>query len=331
MNRNIRVACLIASLLVAGSAHAEAPKVLASIAPVHSLVSMVMEGVGQPELLVPATASDHDFAMKPSDLRKIAAADLVVWIGESLEAYLAKPLETEGTADLELIDASGIDARPFAGMAGDGHAPADTGEHGREASADEADGAADGLAQAEAGEHGHEHSGLDPHVWLDPVRAQAITGAVAGKLAELDPENAARYRQNAAAAVAALAELDAEIVSRLAPVGGKPFITFHDGYSYFVQRYGLRQVGQLTVDPEQRAGAASVRALRDEVAAQGVTCAFVEPQFDAGVIETLAGETGMKIGVLDALGADLEPGSSLYSGLLRKNTKAFEACLAPVS
>ncbi|MDQ3559558.1 MAG: zinc ABC transporter substrate-binding protein [Pseudomonadota bacterium] len=331
MKNQFRGGCLIASILTSGYAHAETPKVLASIAPVHSLVSAVMAGVGQPELLVPATASDHDFALRPSDLRKIAGADLVIWIGESLESYLLKPIETERVADLQLIDAPGIDPQPFTSIEESVPEGAKPAEESHEMSGDAVQHAPEGNAHAEEGEHKHAHSGLDPHVWLDPIRAQAIVGAVAEKLAELDPENAARYQRNADDAVASLSALDAEIKGRLTALSAKPFITFHDGYSYFVKRYGLRQVGQLTVDPEQRAGAASVRALRDEVAAEGVTCAFAEPQFDAGVIETLAGETGMRIGVLDAIGADLQPGPSLYSALLRKNTEAFEACLAPVS
>ena len=164
-----------------------------------------------------------------------------------------------------------------------------------------------------------------------PIRAQAIVTAVAERLAEIDPGNAARYRDNAAGAASELAALDTEIRARLAPLTAEPFITFHDGYSYFVERYRLNQVGELTVDPERRPGAATVRALRDRVAADGVACAFAEPQFDPGVVEALAGEADIRIGVLDALGAGLTAGPALYRELLMRNTQAMESCLSPSS
>jgi zinc transport system substrate-binding protein len=178
---------------------------------------------------------------------------------------------------------------------------------------------------------GHDHAGLDPHVWLDPVRAKAIVAAVAEALAELDPENAAAYRENAATAAASLDALDAEVRARLAPFAAKPFITFHDGYSYFVERYGLRQAGQLVVDHEQRPGAATVRALREAIAAEGIACAFAEPQFDAGALRQIAGDADLRVGVLDALGAEIEPGPALYAALLRNNAAAVETCLDSTS
>jgi zinc transport system substrate-binding protein len=306
---------VLALFCMGGAAHADVPDVVASIAPIHSLVASVMEGVGEPELLIPAEVSEHDYALKPSDVRKIAGADLVVWVGESLESYLVKPLETEGVPDLELLEAPGVDPHPY------GKAE----ERGEETEAlvEEGHGGED--------EEEHEHLGLDPHIWLDPVRAQAIVNAVAEKLAEIDPENADRYRANAAETAADLAALDAEIRQRLLPLAGKPFITFHDGYSYFVARYGLNQVGELAVHPESRPGAATVRALRDTIASEGVACAFAEPQFDPGALQALAGDARMTIGALDALGAGIEPGSTLYPALLRKNAEAAEQCLSSTS
>jgi zinc transport system substrate-binding protein len=307
MQANLFGASLLGLLLATAAAHAEAPRVVASIAPIHSLVAAVMQGVGTPELLIPAEVSEHDYALKPSDLRKIANADLVIWIGESLETYLVKPLETEGVADLALIEAEGIEPHAY--------------EDAHEEHEDE----------AEEDEHGHDHLGLDPHVWLDPVRTVAIVNAVAERLSEIDRENADLYAANAGLAVAALRALNSELSARLAPLGNKPFVTFHDGYSYFVERYGLNQVGQLTVHPEQRPGAATLGELRATIAEEQVACVFAEPQFDPGAIRSLAGDAAMRVGVLDALGAGLEPGPTLYGALLRKNAAAVAACLAPTS
>ncbi len=308
----------IATLLVtAATAHAETPRVVASIAPIHSLVAQVMQGVGEPQLLIPAEVSEHDYALKPSDVRRLAGADLVVWVGESLETYLVKPLETEGVENLELIDAEGIDPHEY-GEGEEHHAAADH----EEKHADE---------HAHADEHGHAHVGLDPHVWLDPHRAETIVRALAARLSDMDPANAGAYESNAERAAASLEALDAEIGARLKPLGGKPFVTFHDGYSYFVERYGLRQVGEITVHPEQRPGAATLSALRDTIASEGVACVFAEPQFDPNVIRSLAGDAEVEVGVLDALGSGLEPGPALYGELLRRNAEAVVSCLTSTS
>ncbi len=312
MKAKLLSASVLAMLALAAPAYADTPRVVASIAPIHSLVAAVMEGVGEPELLIPAEVSVHDYALKPSDLRKVANADLVVWIGEPLETYLVKPLDAEGVANLKLIDAEGINPHPFGAQSG--------GEQAGQAA-----------PEGGAGEHGHDHLGLDPHVWLDPVRAIAIVKAVTARLMELDPADADLYETNEGLAIASLQALNSEIGTQLAPLGAKPFITFHDGYSYFVERYGLNQVGQLTVEPDRRPGAATLSALRATIASEGVACAFAEPQFDASAIRAMAGDEKMRVGTLDPLGAGIEPGMMLYDTLIRKNADAVAACLSPTS
>ena len=158
-----------------------------------------------------------------------------------------------------------------------------------------------------------------------------VVSAIAERLSELDGEHAEAYRRNAEATKAQLQALDAEIRTILAPVSAKPFITFHDGYGYFVARYGLHQAGRLSVHPEQQAGAASLRALKEQVVEQKIVCAFAEPQFDPEALEALAGTAEINVGILDAIGADLEPGPGLYGLLLRKNAAAIAACLTSTS
>lgn len=296
-------ALLAAWVLAVGPARAEPPNVVASIAPVHSLVASVMLGVGSPRLLVPAGANEHDYALRPSDMRAIAGADLVVWVGESLESYLLQPIRTEGVAELRLLEVPAVEPHPF------GPPPDDHGS-------------------------GHDHAAggavMDPHVWLDPLRAKVIVLAVAEALAERDAAHSATYRRNAAATAAALDALHAEIALRLAPLAGRPFVTFHDGYAYFVRRYGLAQAGQMLVH-EQRPGAATVQALRATIAEEGVACAFAEPQFDADALRQIAGDTDLSVGTLDALGAALEPGPDLYAEMLMRNVREVEACLSSSS
>jgi zinc transport system substrate-binding protein len=316
-------ACLAAAVALFGApVKAEAaPRVVATIAPVHSLVAGVMEGVGEPHLLLPGEASPHDFALRPSDARAIAGADLVVWVGESLETFLTGVLASSGAPALELIEAPGVDPRPFAGneeeeAAQDEHAHDHEHTDGHDDHADE------------HAAHDHDHTGLDPHVWLDPVRAQAIVAAVADRLAALDADNAATYAANAARLTERLAELDRRLQERLAPVRGRPFVTFHEGFGYFVERYGLAEALGLTLDPQRRPGARTISALRERATEEGIVCAFAEPQFDQRMVSRLAEETGMRLGWLDPLGAGRAPGPELYFEVLEANADAVAECLA---
>ena len=281
---------MIASVIT--PANAEPPRVIATIAPLHSLVASVMAGVGEPYLLLPGPVSPHDFALAPSDVRRIAAADLVIWIGAPLESFLVKPLDGAGERQLGLLAVAALDALPFA----------DSGDDGNSA-------------------------GPDPHIWLDPVRAIAIVSAVQNRLSWIDPDNATAYRANAAALSERLAALDETIRARLQPVASRPFIAFHDAYGYFSRRYGLQPAGHFAVDPQRRPGARTIARLADLVRTGAVACAFVEPQFDARIVTAIAADRPLRIGRLDPIGFDLEPGPALFETLLNANTEAIADCL----
>jgi len=85
--------CLV-MILLAVPARADVPKVVSDIAPVQSLVARVMQGLGVPDLIVTAGSSPHGFALRPSQARRLQAADLVVWIGPELTPWLVKPIGT---------------------------------------------------------------------------------------------------------------------------------------------------------------------------------------------------------------------------------------------
>src|SRR5262245_60479644 len=90
-----RFALLAAAALVlalAGAAAAEPPKVVVSIKPLHSLVAAVMDGVGQPQLLVKTSADPHSYTLKPSEAQALSGAQLVIWAGPGVETFLEKPV-----------------------------------------------------------------------------------------------------------------------------------------------------------------------------------------------------------------------------------------------
>lgn len=305
-------------LLVLPFAATAAPRVLATIKPVQSLAAGVMAGVGEPEVLVSGRASEHDFSLRPSDMRAIAEADLVLWIGPSLEGFMIRPLAAHPQVRaVALLDAPGIDTlAPRAGGAWEAHAHDDhDGHDGHDA------------------HDGHDHDGpaggaqVEPHIWLDPRNAQAITRAIAAALSERDPANGATYARNAEAQVARLAALEDELAARLAPLRDRPFVVFHDAYAYFEHRFGLTAVGSITASPERKPSAQRIQAVRQKIRDSGARCVFSEPQFDAALVATLVGDTGVRRGELDPTGTDAAGGADAYFTLLRRLAAALAGCL----
>ncbi|MCX7889664.1 MAG: zinc ABC transporter substrate-binding protein [Rhodobacteraceae bacterium] len=291
-----RLAALCLALWPA-AAPAEVPRVVADIAPVHSLVAQVMGTLGQPELLMDRGADAHDYQMRPSQARALAGADLLVWIGPGMTPWLARAAEGDlAGRSLVLLDVPGTTVLPFAG------------------------GAADAA--------GEEPAGPDPHAWLDPSNASLWLQAIAGALSEADPANAATYAANAAAAHQAIEAADDGVAAMLAPVRGQRIIVYHDALGYFAARYGLRLVQAVAAGDAALPGAGRIAGLRDRLA--GTACIFPEAGRDPGLVETLAEGTGVRIGdPLDPEGRDLPPGPALYVQLLQGLGRTIAACAAP--
>ena len=304
-----------------GSAH-ERDQVVASIKPVHSLVAGVMEGVGEPHLIVKGAGSPHAFSLKPSDAEALEHATAVFWIGEDLETFLSAPLQTlaHDAKTVELAKAAGIElleVREGGTWDAHDHAEHDHGDHDHSGHG-----------------HGHdEHEGhaFDAHLWLDPENAEAMLTVIATALSAKDPANAETYKQNAEAMIARVETLEGEIEAILAPVKDKPFIVFHDAYQYLENRFGLNAVGSITVGPEVQPGAARIAELRDKIKELDAVCVFSEPQFEPRLVATVIEGTGARTGVLDPLGADLADGPDLYFEMMRANAKALADCLGGTS
>jgi len=326
---------LLASTLIASSAVSASAdvNVVASIKPIHSLVAAVMEGVGEPGLIIEGAGSPHTYALKPSQAQMLEQADLVFWIGHELEAFLEKPLETIGAKarSVELIDAHDLVKLEFReGGAFDKH------DHGDEAGHDDhahetVEAAHDHEHEVEhdhAHESGHDHGEFDAHVWLDPVNAKAMVHEIEEALVEADPGNADKYEANAEAVTAKLDTMIAEVSTQLDPVKEKGFIVFHDGYQYFENRFDVTASGSITVSPEVMPGAERITEIRAKVQELGATCVFAEPQFEPKLVSTVIEGTGARAGTIDPLGAELEDGPELYFQLIRNMGTSISACLS---
>lgn len=290
---------MIVLLFVASPAYAEAPRVVATIKPLHSLVAQVMAGVGEPELLVQGAASPHTFQMKPSDARKLAGARVIFFIGPSYEVFLRKalkglPLEVRKVA---MQGQKGVLVLP--------------------------------VRHNESDEHDHDHGPVDGHMWLDASNGRIMLGVIAETLCGVDVADCERYRANAKRAGAQLLGLDAALKKEMAPFKERRFVVFHDAYQYFERAYGVRSAGSVALVPEMAPGAKHLAAIREKLRSGGAVCVFREPQFPPRAAEAVAEGTGARVGVLDPLGAGLENGPALYEALLMGVSRQLRECLQP--
>ncbi|MGQ2905484.1 MAG: zinc ABC transporter substrate-binding protein ZnuA [Neoaquamicrobium sediminum] len=333
--RTLGFATASAAVLCGGPAWA-LDGVVASIKPVHSLVAAVMEGVGEPELLVKGAASPHAYALRPSEARALEQAKVVFWVGEGMETFLAGPLETLGgnARVVELVDADDLIELDF--REGGPFEAHDHGDHeGHDHAYDDDDEAdhdgGDNHAHEGHGHEGHDHGAIDMHLWLDPSNAKAFVHEIEEALSAADPDNAATYEANADALNEKLDALIAETDAALAPVRGRGFVVFHDAYQYFENRFDIQAAGSITVSPEAIPGAQRLTDIRAKVAELGATCIFAEPQFEPRLVSVVAEGTQARTGVLDPLGADLDDGPELYFELIRNLTTSLTTCLAGAS
>jgi zinc transport system substrate-binding protein len=360
---------LAATTLAAPSAAIAMEGVVASIKPIHSLVAGVMEGVGEPELLVEGAGSPHTYSMRPSDAAKLENARLVFWVGQGMETFLERPLASlaadatvvalEDTPDLvklEYREGGAFEAHSHgdsveADHATDDHADDhhadhahdhdDSHAHGHDHAHGDEDGHAHdaghahdhGHDHAHGHDHGHDHAhgDYDLHLWLDPENARSMVREIEAALAAADPDNAARYAQNADALNVRLDELVAEVTETVSDVSDRPFVVFHDAYHYFENRFGLQAAGTITVSPEIAPGAQRVGEIQARVGELGATCVFAEPQFEPRIVEVVTEGTDARSGVLDPLGADLSDGPDLYFQLIQGLAASLTGCLADES
>ena len=296
-------------------------KVVTSIKPIHSLASYLMDGVSKPGLIVDGYASPHGFALKPSHAKMLQEANLIFWVGEDLENFLEKPLGAiaKKAEKIELMEIKGLQKLKFReknifddhddhGHDEDGHKEDDHDDHGHD----------------EDGHEGHAHGEYDPHIWLDPINAKVILNEMAEHLIENDKKNTSVYKSNLDKALKNVDKLIIEVMSELNK--DIKFIVFHDAYQYFENRFNVSVLGAFTVNTDVMPGAKQLSEIREIIEHDKVSCVFSEPQFNPDIINAVAKDMNIKTGVLDPLGATLDPGKDLYFDLIRNMSKSFKGC-----
>ena len=238
-----RSSYILATLLLAPSV-ASANTILTSFKPIQMIVTELTQGVSEPDVLLNSNASPHDYALKPSDVKKVHSADMVVWFGPDLEAFLTKVIESNDNV-IEIGKIPGINLREF------GHDEHDHDAH-----------------------EGHHHGSHDPHFWLGIDQVAVAAKYISDKLIETDPDNAMAYQENLDSFLIALKEKQQSIREQLAPVKDKGYYVFHDAYGYYEEEFGLNNLGHFTVSPERKPGAKSLIAIKKTIVRENVQCVF---------------------------------------------------------
>lgn len=269
------------------------PSVVTDIAPVASLVAQVMGDAGEPDVLVEAGSDGHHHQLRPSEARRIANADLLVWIGPALTPWLegaSRSLVEE--KQLVLLDV------PKTLLRAVGHA-------------DDAS---------------HDHGPVDPHAWLAPENAVIWLDAIAAALSKADPDNAGQYTANAAAAADRIRDVSVTARSLFQDADPAPFVVPHDAYGYFTSSMGLPDalaVGDLS---DNAPSAAGLRLLHKRVSESGAVC--FHPEAGGGDRQMAAvQDLGLKQGAdLDPTGMNQGDLDTLYTNIISSMSQAIAHC-----
>jgi zinc transport system substrate-binding protein len=323
-------------------------KVVTSIKPIHSLASYLMDGMGKPSLIVDGYASPHAFSMKPSHAKILQNADIVFWVGESMENFLKKPLSSiaKKAKKIELMEVKELNLLKFRernifdshnhddhakkeddhddhAKKEDDHDDHEHDDHAKKED-DHDDHEHDDHAKKEDDHDGHAHGTYDSHIWLDPMNAKVILNEMAEHLIENDTENASKYKNNLKKALKEIDTLTIQVMTELNKSVSS--IVFHDAYQYFEQRFNVNILGAFTVNPDVMPGAEQLAEIREIIEHEKVACVFSEPQFNPDIIKAVAKDMKIKTGVLDPLGATLDPGKNLYFDLIKNMSLSFKDC-----
>ncbi|KAA0945355.1 zinc ABC transporter substrate-binding protein [Pseudomonas sp. ANT_H14] len=292
----------VTSLFITGTAQAEV-RVLTSIKPLQLIAAAVQDGVAVPEVLLPPGASPHNYALRPSDVRRVQSVDLIYWIGPDLEVFLPRVLKGRSLPTVAIQDLPGLKLRHFAD---DGHSHSEDGD-----------------------DHDHDHrpGSLDAHLWLSPINARVIATRMAADLSAANPANAERYQSNLQAFDGRLDALDVRLKARLSGVAGKPYFVFHEAFDYFEDAYGLKHTGVFSVAAEVQPGAQHVAAMRTRLQEVGKTCVFSEPPLRPRLAQTLVAGLPVKLAELDALGGYTPATAQGYEQVLEKLGNDLAGCL----
>ncbi len=278
-------------------------QVVTTILPITLFTRAVAGDCATVTPLIPPNMGPHDVQARPGDLAALRQARVLVKNGLEMEGFLDKLIASANNPNLVVIDSSqGVATLQSFDTAG----PAETNPH-----------------HGVAGDVGHSHGAVNPHIWLDPLRAVRQVEAIRDGLVKVDPRCAEGYKRNAAAFLRQLQDLNKEIAGQLKPYEGQTFVAFHDFAPYFAERYGLKAVVLVDV-PEVNPSPADLRRVSATVKRTQLKALLSEPQEGNRSFNALAQDLGVKISVFDPMETASEQASrdpATYFKTMRRNVE----------
>jgi len=289
---------VIAAALLGPTSLLAQPQVLASIKPLQLIASAITEGVSSPSLLIAANQSPHDVTLRPSDVRKLAEAELLLWVGPEMETYLAGIMSRTAPQERTLQASSLPDIRLHESGVDSGHA------HGED--------------------DGHIH---DPHIWLDTDNALVIARHLAEALVTADPQNRVRYEHNLQAFGDSIRQLEQRVEERISAIPDPRYAVYHDGIQYFEKQFGLHHEFVMVPDHEIQPGVKHILAMREMVAERQPVCVLEDISASDATISTVFRNHPIVRVRMDTLGDAVAPGPAGYATLIDNMAEAIRHCL----
>ena len=293
------------SFLISYSSLNAEVKVVTTIKPIHSLVAGVMDGLGSPSLIVDGSNSPHNFSLKPSHAKMIEDAEIIFWVGEDLETFMIKPLESiaNNATKVSFMDLDSIIKLKF-----------------KEENILEVEGYDDDHDDHDD----HADGEFDAHIWLDPKNAIEIVNEIAKTLSLKDPNNKNVYYSNAEKLNHSLNELIEKI--NLSINKDARFIVFHDAYQYFEKRFDVSSAGALILNEEALPSAKKVSEIHKIIKKQNINCIISEPQFNPNIIKSIAQDSSILTGSFDPLGSSFDTNKNLYFEMILSLSNSLKDC-----
>ena len=270
-------------------------KVIASIKPVHSLVAGIMQGVGQPELLLSSNQSPHHYSLRPSERLKLARADLIFWIGPNMESFMPRLLHSidNKTQLVSLVDTEGLTLLPV--RLADHH-------------------------------HENQHTAIDAHVWMNTDNIEKMADEITRQLVSIDPANTRQYKNNNKILHKKIKTLRNELRLKLKDKHS-PFLTYHDGYQYFEQEFNLKNIGFISSGPELQPSAMHIQAMKKLIRRHSIQCIFYDAPSEPPIMTSLLTDSSARAIELDPTGIRLPAGKDTLWQIMRNLGENFQSCL----
>lgn len=279
-------------------------EVIASFYPLEWTSQRVAGDRAEVTSLTPPGAEAHDLELSPRDVAAMTEADLMIYLSGFQPAVDEAVSSAEGPVTVDAADLTSLDLSAVEDDHGHDDEHAD--EHGDEA------------------EHG-EAGAVDPHFWLDPTRLAEVGDALAERMAEVDPDGAEVYAENAAALRADLEALDEEMDAGLSSCESTTLVTSHEAFAYLADRYGFTQLGISGLSPEDEPNPSELAEVTNFVRDNDVQTIYFETLVSPDVAQTVADETGAVTATLDPLeGLTDESVGGDYLAVMRANLATLQ-------